>query len=108
MKYCIGLTTAAVLIAGTVAAGQARVNVVTTLQDYAAIAREVGGDRIEAAAIVPGAADAHFIKPKPSYAIMLRSADLFAAPERLGNEGPADGAGRPRAGRRTRLGAEHV
>jgi zinc/manganese transport system substrate-binding protein len=60
-------------------AAGAKVNVVTTLQDYAAIAREVGGDRIEARAIVAGNADPHFIKPKPSYALMLRSADLFVS-----------------------------
>ncbi|MGD8440601.1 MAG: metal ABC transporter substrate-binding protein [Holophagae bacterium] len=55
------------------------VKVVTTLQDYAAIAREIGGDRVDADAIVPGNADPHFIKPKPSYALMLRDADLFVS-----------------------------
>ncbi len=57
----------------------ATVKVVTTLQDYAAIAREVGGDRIDARAIVAGNADAHFVKPKPSYALMLADADLFVS-----------------------------
>jgi ABC-type Zn uptake system ZnuABC Zn-binding protein ZnuA len=57
----------------------ATVKVVTTLTDYAAIAREVGGDRVEVQAIVAGNADAHFIKPKPSYALMLRDADLFVS-----------------------------
>jgi len=57
----------------------ATVKVVTTLTDYAAIARDVGGDRVEAQAIVAGNADAHFIKPKPSYAFMLRDADLFVS-----------------------------
>ncbi len=61
------------------ATGMAGVRVVTTLQDYAAIAREVGGDRVEARAIVPGNANPHFIKPKPSYAMMLRDADLFVS-----------------------------
>ena len=60
-------------------AAQAKINVVTTLQDYAAIAREIGGDRIEARAIVAGNADPHFIKPKPSYALMLRGAKLFVS-----------------------------
>lgn len=57
----------------------ATVNVVTTLQDYAALTREVGGDRVTVRAIVAGNADAHFIKPKPSYALMLRDADLLVA-----------------------------
>jgi ABC-type Zn uptake system ZnuABC Zn-binding protein ZnuA len=55
------------------------VKVVTTLTAYAAIARDVGGDRVEVQAIVAGNADAHFIKPKPSYALMLRDADLFVS-----------------------------
>ncbi len=58
---------------------EATVNVVTTVQDYAAIARDIGKDRVKVEAIVAGNADAHFIKPKPSYAIMLRDADLFVS-----------------------------
>jgi len=68
---------AAVLLVALASPVKATVHVVTTLQDYAAIAREVGGDRIEAQAIVAGSADAHFIKPKPSYALMLKDAELF-------------------------------
>ena len=60
-------------------ASEATVKVVTTQQTYAAIARELGGKRVDAEAIVPGNADAHFIKPKPSYAFMLRDADLFVS-----------------------------
>jgi zinc/manganese transport system substrate-binding protein len=60
-------------------ASEATVKVVTTVQDYAAIAREIGRNRVEVEAIVAGNADAHFIKPKPSYAIMLRDADLFVS-----------------------------
>lgn len=57
----------------------ATVKVVTTQETYAAIARELGGDRVVAESIVPGNADAHFVKPKPSYAVMLRDADLFVS-----------------------------
>jgi ABC-type Zn uptake system ZnuABC Zn-binding protein ZnuA len=53
--------------------------VVTTQETYAAIAREVGGELVAAESIVPGHADAHFVKPKPSYALMLRDADLFVS-----------------------------
>jgi len=53
------------------------VKVVTTLSAYASIAREVGGDRVEVASISSGAEDAHFVKPKPSYALLLKDADLF-------------------------------
>ena len=55
----------------------AALKVVTTLPAYASIAQYVGGDRVEAAAISRGDEDAHFVKPKPSFALMLKSADLF-------------------------------
>jgi len=53
------------------------VRVVTTLPVYASIAELVGGDRIEVRSISRGDEDAHFVKPKPSFALMLRDADLF-------------------------------
>lgn len=53
------------------------VQVVTTLPAYASIAEFLGGDRVEARSISRGDEDAHFVKPKPSYALMLRNADLF-------------------------------
>jgi ABC-type Zn uptake system ZnuABC Zn-binding protein ZnuA len=53
------------------------VEVVTTLPTYAALAREVGGERVHALAISRTDEDAHFVKPKPSLALMLRGADLF-------------------------------
>ncbi|MEJ2189626.1 MAG: metal ABC transporter substrate-binding protein [Acidobacteriota bacterium] len=76
-----GQLLALVLVAsgGMSSVADATVKVVTTLPDYAAIARDIGGDRVEVQAIVAGNADAHFIKPKPSYALMLRDADLFVS-----------------------------
>ncbi len=68
---------AVVLVFPTVS--QAAVKVVTTQETYAAIARDLGGDFVTAESIVPGHADAHFVKPKPSYALMLRDADLFVS-----------------------------
>ncbi len=67
------------LIVVVTSGADAAVKVVTTQETYAAIAREIGGDRVTASSIVPGAADAHFVKPKPSYAMMLRDADLFVS-----------------------------
>jgi len=54
-------------------------NVVTTLPDYAFFAKEIGGDRVSVKAIVRGDQDAHFIRPKPSFATALRKADVFVA-----------------------------
>ena len=56
---------------------QATLQVVTTLPAYAAIAQFVGGDRVVARAISRGDEDSHFVKPKPSFALMLKGADLF-------------------------------
>ncbi len=51
--------------------------VVTTLPAYASIAQHVGGDRVAATAIARGDEDAHFVRPKPSFALALKDADLF-------------------------------
>ena len=59
---------------------EARLNVVTTLPDYAFFAKEIGGDRVSVKSIVRGDQDAHFIRPKPSFATALREADVFVAP----------------------------
>jgi zinc/manganese transport system substrate-binding protein len=61
----------------TPALATAKVNVVTTLSPYASIAEAVGGDRVAVQSISRPDEDAHFVKPKPSFALMLRDADLF-------------------------------
>lgn len=55
----------------------AAVKVVTTLPSYASIAERVGGDRVEVHSISRGDEDAHFVKPKPSFALLLKDADVF-------------------------------
>jgi len=55
----------------------AKIKVVTTLSSYASIAEQVGGDRVEVHSISRGDEDAHFVKPKPSFALLLKDADLF-------------------------------
>jgi len=54
-------------------------NVVTTLPDYAFFAKEIGAERVRVKAIVRGDQDAHFIRPKPSFAMALRDADVLIA-----------------------------
>lgn len=51
--------------------------VVTTLPDYAVLAKAIGGDRVNVQAIVRGEQDAHFIRPKPSFVDMVREADVL-------------------------------
>jgi len=55
----------------------AKLRVVTTLPDYACLAREIGGDRVSVSAIVLGDQDAHFIRPKPSFVNLVREADVL-------------------------------
>lgn len=54
-----------------------KIKVVTTLSVYADIARVIGGERVEVSAIVAGDQNAHYVKPKPSYALWMSKADLF-------------------------------
>jgi zinc/manganese transport system substrate-binding protein len=53
------------------------VNVVATTQDLAAIAQEVGGDKIKVTALARGYQDPHFVEAKPSFVITLNRADLL-------------------------------
>jgi ABC-type Zn uptake system ZnuABC Zn-binding protein ZnuA len=55
----------------------APLKVVTSLPTYAAIAREIVGDRASVTAIGQGDEDPHFVQPKPSFIALLRDADLF-------------------------------
>ncbi len=56
---------------------QDKLNVVATLPTYAALAREIAGDRAEVSAIARGDEDPHFVNPRPSFARQIQSADLF-------------------------------
>ena len=53
--------------------------VVTTLSDYAVLARAIGGERIVADSIVHSVQDPHHIRPKPSFVNMLMKADVLIA-----------------------------
>src|SRR5262245_16712303 len=57
--------------------GFAKLNVVTTTQDLAALAQEVGGNLVSVESIGKGYMDPHFIEAKPSYLLKLKKADLF-------------------------------
>lgn len=54
-------------------------HVVTTLPDYGFFVRFIGGDRVSVRSIVRGDQDAHFIRPKPSFATAMRDADVLVA-----------------------------
>jgi zinc/manganese transport system substrate-binding protein len=54
-------------------------NVITTTEDLASIAREVGGDKIKVESLSRGYQDPHFVEAKPSFVIKLNKADLLIA-----------------------------
>ena len=47
------------------------------VEDLAAIAREVGGDRITVESIARGYQDPHFVEAKPSFILKLQKADVL-------------------------------
>ena len=59
------------------AAAAKKLNVVTATTDMAALAQEVGGDRINVEAIAKGYQDPHFVEAKPSFLLKLRQADVL-------------------------------
>src|SRR5919197_865923 len=59
------------------ASAQGKLNVITTVEDLAAIAREVGGDRITVESIARGYQDPHFVEAKPSFILKLQRADVL-------------------------------
>jgi zinc/manganese transport system substrate-binding protein len=67
----------AVLAAAAPAQAQGKLNVVTTTEDLAAIAREIGGDRVTVEAIARGYQDPHFVEAKPSFILKLQRADVL-------------------------------
>ena len=65
------------LPAAVAAQRSSSVKVVTSLPTYAAIAREIVGDRGEVTAIASGAENPHYVQPKPSFVPLLAGADVF-------------------------------
>lgn len=55
----------------------AALKIVSTTQDPAAIARAIGGDRVEVKALAKGFQDPHFLDPKPTYMVDLNRASLL-------------------------------
>ncbi len=64
-----------------VGAGPARaqLKVVTSLSTYAAIAREIAGEKASVVSIGRGDENPHYVQPRPSFALQLQRADLFVS-----------------------------
>lgn len=77
VRVMAGATLLACALAGSAGAGTRPLQVVTTTEDLAAIAREVGGERVGVVSLSRGYQDPHFVDAKPSYMVTLQKADLF-------------------------------
>jgi zinc/manganese transport system substrate-binding protein len=56
---------------------QAKLNVIATTPDLGAIARDIGGDRVEVTTLAKPTEDPHFVDAKPSFMVRLNHADAL-------------------------------
>jgi len=75
MKKQIFIT--ALLLISNILFAADKIKVVTTLSTYADIVKYIGKDKVDVQYIVEGDQDAHFVRPKPSFAVLLSKANLF-------------------------------
>ncbi|MDQ4080016.1 MAG: metal ABC transporter substrate-binding protein [Gemmatimonadota bacterium] len=76
MNRLVLIGAAAAAFAGPLPAQKIRV--VTSTTDLHSIAHAVGGNRISATSIAAGYQDPHFVQAKPSFALQMGRADVFA------------------------------
>jgi zinc/manganese transport system substrate-binding protein len=55
----------------------AKLNVVATLPDFGALAREIGADKIDIVVLAKPTEDPHFVDARPSFVVSLRNADVL-------------------------------
>ncbi len=77
MKYFTTLAIAALLLSPLPALAQGKLNVMTTTEDLAAIAREITGDHATVESISRGYQDPHYVEAKPSFILKLQKADVL-------------------------------
>src|SRR5437899_1560114 len=56
---------------------QAKLNVVETLPHFGAVAREIGGDKVNVTVMAKPTEDSHFVDARPSFVVQLRDADVL-------------------------------
>jgi zinc/manganese transport system substrate-binding protein len=65
------------LLIAAAAPALAKVQVVSSLQDFSSIAQSIGGERVETFALAKGYQDPHFVDAKPSFILKLSRADVL-------------------------------
>jgi len=76
----IALVAALTLLCATCpppAHAESKLKIMTATTDLAALAQEIGGDKVEVESVARGYQDPHFVEAKPSFLLKLRHADLL-------------------------------
>ena len=77
MKLKSTVCTLALVLLAAPSFAQSKLNVMTSTEDLASIAREVGGDLVTVDSMAKGYQDPHFVEAKPSFILKLQKADLL-------------------------------
>src|SRR6266702_8189540 len=78
MKNTVLILGIAAALSGALAGtAHAKLNVIATTPDLAAIAREVGGNNVEITTLAKPTEDPHFVDAKPSFIVKLNRADVL-------------------------------
>jgi zinc/manganese transport system substrate-binding protein len=75
MKKILMTTMLSTLLFSSMA--EAKLSIVTTTPDFASVAVEIGGDKINVASLAKGVQDPHFVDAKPSFIRLLNQADIL-------------------------------
>src|SRR3954465_6243498 len=59
------------------AGASAKLSIVTTATDYADLARQIGGEKVDVHSVMKGPENVHNVMAKPTEMVALNKADLF-------------------------------
>lgn len=62
---------------GLTSAAQAQLKIVTTAPDYADLAKQIGGDKVDVHSVMKGPENVHNVMAKPTEMVFLNKADMF-------------------------------
>jgi len=79
VKRALALVFLSTWLAAPDVLAQGKLTIITTTEDLASLAREVGGDRVGVEALARGYQDPHFVEAKPSFILKLQKADVLVA-----------------------------
>jgi zinc/manganese transport system substrate-binding protein len=77
LALTLTLTLVCALIGSPISRAENKLKIMTATTDLAALAQEVGGDKVDVESIARGYQDPHFVEAKPSFLLKLRKADLL-------------------------------